>query len=319
MSFTRPAIAALIPCIACVLASPLEADTVYLKNGSWIDGRVRARNQKVVEIEIGKIGKMEINAEEIYEIEKNNRTGEESYARKAEEERNLLRFTREGKRGGAVKGGADTQEEGEGETEAPSEGGPPAKDAGAKKGETPKPPVPPVAPPQAKDNEKSKIDPELKARIEGLVADLQRQKPQYRTRAERHLKAIGQPALPFLLPLVTSDQELTRISVFHLFYDFGDESVIEACIEALLDDNEYARDYANKALQRVTHEDFGFEAGASPRRRENAQEKWKKWWENEKQELAKERALSQKDEPTESDAKPKAESVGPQTQGDSKS
>ena len=111
MSFSRLATASLIPCISCLLAASLEADTVYLKNGSWIDGRVRARNQKVVEIEIGKIGKMEINADEIYEIEKNRRTGEENYARKAEEERNLLRFTREGKRGGAAKSEADAREE----------------------------------------------------------------------------------------------------------------------------------------------------------------------------------------------------------------
>ena len=72
----------------------------------------------------------------------------------------------------------------------------------------------------------------------------------------------------------------------------GDESVIEACIEALTDSNEFVRDFAGKTLERVTHEDFGYQPEASPRRREQAQEKWRKWWASEKDELEKSRGLA---------------------------
>ncbi len=43
--------------VACVFLTPLRADTVYLKNGAWIDGRARVRGD-IVEIEIGKLGKV---------------------------------------------------------------------------------------------------------------------------------------------------------------------------------------------------------------------------------------------------------------------
>jgi hypothetical protein len=56
------------------------ADTVYLKNGNWIDGTVRSRSQKTVEVEIGTIGKVEIPADDVHLIEKNGRTGTEYVA-----------------------------------------------------------------------------------------------------------------------------------------------------------------------------------------------------------------------------------------------
>jgi hypothetical protein len=272
--------------LAAISLTSLRADTVYLKNGAWIDGRVRSRNDKVVEIEIGKIGKMEINVEEIHEIEKNNRTGDETYDRTKEEkdgvESGVFRLTREGKRVTAEKKDGSRSSE----DDAADADGPESKDRrpdGAKDKGGPDPKA------------SSKIDPELKARIEQLVQDLERQKTQVRVRAERHLKAIGSPALPFLIPLAKRDSDLTRIAIQRLFSEFGDESVIETLIDSLSDSSEYVRDLANKSLQRITHEDFGFQAQATPRRRENAQEKWKKWWDGEKAALAKDQDLSTKD------------------------
>ena len=267
--------------LAALSFSSLRADTVYLKNGAWIDGRVRSRNDKVVEIEIGKIGKMEINVEEIHEVEKNNRTGDETYDRTKEDgvESGVFRLTREGKKIAAEKkdGSKDSEDDGSESDGAEAK----EKKQGDKGAEAVKP--------------SPKIDPELKARIEQLIQDLIRQKTQARVRAERHLKAIGPPALPFLIPLAKNDSDLTRIAVMRLFNEFGDESVVETLIDALSDSSEYVRDLANKTLQRITHEDFGFQAQATPRRRENAQEKWKKWWESEKDSLAKEQNLSGKD------------------------
>lgn len=296
----------LVPLFFALFASaPGRADTVYLKNGAWIDGRVRSRNDKVVEIEIGRIGKMEINVEEIHEIEKNHRTGDEAYDRTKEEkdEGGVFRLTKEGKKTGEKKDGLaakdpeeDASDSDSAESKEPSPKGPKSLDPrkGTKKKSSDGEPG--GSKEKAGANETaSKIDPELKARIVELVQDLERQKTQVRVRAERHLKAIGAPALPFLIPLSSHDSDLTRIAVMRLFNEFGDESVVEPLIEALSDSSEYVRDLANKSLLRITHEDFGFQSQATPRRRENAQEKWKKWWEKEKESLAKDQNLSGKD------------------------
>ena len=86
-----------------------------------------------------------------------------------------------------------------------------------------------------------------------------------------------------------------RVAVFRLFHHYGDERVVESSIAALGDSNEFVRDYANRALQRITHEDFGFRPVASPRRRQHAKEKWEKWWEKEKEELKALRSKSKTD------------------------
>ena len=266
------AIAVLIPCAIC-------ADTVYLKNGAWIDGRVRARTDKILEVEIGKIGKIEIDVAEVHEIEKNNRTGDDITRQDARELERL----------GLLK---DTQkpvpvlddEKEPAEKDDDKEAKEPEKDAKAEKDEKSD-----DAPPS--DSKGEEIDAALKERIEQLIHDLKRQKAQPRVRAERHLKSIGAPAVPFLTPLLEDESELTRIAAARLLSEMGDETVIEPCIEALLDSNEHVRELANKTLEKVTHENFGFQAQASPRRRELARDKWRKWWESEKAELEKDRAL----------------------------
>jgi len=248
------------------LAGPLAADTVYLKNGAWIDGIVRARSDKIVEIEIGRIGKLEVLLEEIHEVEKNNRTGDDYKLPSDGRKLDISHVTRRGERSEPEK------KKGEDEKEASDEEEESGDEAEAEEDSS-----------QSPDDD---IDPKLRERIEELVKDLERQKPRYRIRAERHLKAIGPPCLPYLLPLVKSDSELARVAAFRLFNEFGDETVVEACIAGLLDTSEYVRSYANKTLKRITHEDFGYSSAASPKRRELAQEKWKKWWEEEKRELA---------------------------------
>ncbi len=269
------------------MTAPLPGDTVYLKNGAWIDGTVRARSDKTIEIDIGDIGKVEILAEDVHQIEKNNRTGADYKLPADRKKPELNLVTKDGKKIVVPQGERKPGEQ-PSEGSLPESGGKEKGSSGAgsaesksKAGEKDE-----EDHPAKQEKQEKPIDPELKARIESLVQDLQRQKPQYRVRAERHLKAIGQPSLPSLLPLAKNDGELVRTTVFRLFYDFGDDSVIDACIEGLVDTNEYVRDYSNKTLQRVTHEDFGFQVAASPRRREAAYQKWKKWWEKEREELA---------------------------------
>ena len=237
------------------------ADTVYLKNGAWIDGIVRTRNSEVIQLDIGRIGKMEIPLEEVYEIEKNSRTGSDAVLSVEGRELEVaVGQPKDGKKSSGKKSGKTPDVEDEDEDDRQDD------KAGKADG---------------LEEEESWIDPELKKRIDGLVADLKRQKSKFRVRAQRHLRAVGPPAIPFLVPLAEDNSELVRVSVFRLFHALGDDTVIEVCIEALVDSNEYVRDFSHRALRRITGENFGYKPFASPRRREGVYKKWKKWWDEE--------------------------------------
>ncbi|MBI4586740.1 MAG: hypothetical protein HY717_22225 [Planctomycetes bacterium] len=297
---------------ALSLGSRSLADTVYLKNGSWIDGQVGYRTGQNIEFKIGKIGKINIPIEEIYLIEKNNRTGEEfleSYVAPQGKVEYPKKEEKDGKRGGDDKKGGDETESKKGDPSKKaavkkSPGAEPEKGEkenaeasgteGAKEEEKDDRPEEPELDANTTVAGKDKIDAELRERIEQLVQDLSRDKANYRIRAENHLKAIGQPAIPFLLPLAGHQSDLTRIAVMRLFDAFGDEQVIDACIANLVDVNEYVRDYSNRTLKRLSGEDFGFVANASPRRREMAQKKWADWWAGEKKTMAELREAAQK-------------------------
>lgn len=294
-------------------ALTVRADTILLKNGAWIDGRVTMRTDTCIQIQIGKIGKIELPVEEIHLIEKNNRTGEEMVNGLVEPKGKVEVPVPKGAQKPGIP--APDAKDGEKAAKAPSaekdpKAGPEAKDArpaiagkpapeessgsegdtaadatGGKAGEE-----------EASGSEEKKpdIDPDLKKRIEALVEDLQKDKSRNRVQAERHLEAIGQPAIPYLIPVAKSPSDLTRIAVMRLFHSFGDQQVIDTAIGALLDENEFVRDFGNRTLKRVTGEDFGFQSNSSPRRRELSQAKWVSWWAEEKKTLAEYKKLSEK-------------------------
>lgn len=289
--------------LVAVFLTPLaaRADTVFLKNGEWIDGKVSLKTESFVELQIGDIGKIELPVEEIHSIEKNTRTGgssvESSYVepkgktevlgKRAKQRRSLENMEK-----------LPTDAQGKPEVAASDKLKNPAAmtpaEAAKLKAEQPETPGEEEAAPEPEEEKPAlpEIDPELKKRIEALVADLQRQKTRNRVQAERHLEAIGQPAIPYLIPIAKNPSDLTRVAVMRLFHSFGDQQVLEPAIEGLLDDNEYVRDLAHKALKRISGEDFGYQPNASPRRREAAQRKWAEWWESEKKLLAEERKLA---------------------------
>lgn len=287
----RPLELCSLPFAVCMVfvmfAAPAAADTIYLKNGAFIDGMVGYRSTTFLELEIGKIGKLHISLDDIFVIEKNNRTGEDlaqAYV-DPEGEREILPT---GKNSGDSD---DPDESGElSDDDYDSDDGRKSPRASRR---------------NSRDDDgrsdddsydvdvishlvdEEEIDPKLERRIKDLVKDLERQKARYRVRAERHLKTIGQPAVPFLIPLTENKNDLTRIATMRLFLSFGDDRVVDSCIELLTDVNEYVRDYANKTLERVTGEDFGFVSYASPRKRTLVQKKWAKWWKKELADLAK--------------------------------
>ena len=67
---------AAVVCVGLAWIAPgLRADTVYLKNGAYIDGIVTARSETLLTITIGQIGKLEVAMEDVIRVEKNSRTG----------------------------------------------------------------------------------------------------------------------------------------------------------------------------------------------------------------------------------------------------
>jgi hypothetical protein len=290
---TKLATSAVLFAIFPVLAA--RADTVFLKNGAWIDGRVTLKTDAFIELQIGKIGKIELPFEDIHRIEKNDRTGAESDLKTYVEQKGPVDSV------GKAKGDAKTAKDDKKPEKADSKPGADSADAKDKDKTT-------INDKEKADSEDAgdgkkaddapagahDLDPALVKRIQELIEDLQRQRSRNRVQAERHLEAIGVPSIPYLIPIAKSENELTRGAVMRLFASFGDQQVLDASIAALLDDSEAVRYAANKALKRITGEDFGYQSSASPRRRESAQRKWAEWWEKEKALLAEEKKLSGK-------------------------
>jgi hypothetical protein len=271
--------------VVCLPVSAF-ADTIFLKNGAWIDGSITFRNEVAIELEIGKIGKLRVPIEEIYLIEKNSRTGSEAPSTYVDpvgeqeyvkDSKGLKKGTKKGKTEARAKddgkGKADDANSREDLDELEEEEVVDSDDDEENDG-------------AVLEYEEDEIDPELQERIEELVEELQRHKARYRVRAERHLKAIGAPSIRYLLPIAKNEQDVTRVAVLRLFLAFGDDRVVQPCIDALLDTHEHVRDKANKALKKITGEDFGYFAHTSPRRREQGHKKWQSWWRKELKELA---------------------------------
>ena len=55
-------------CTLCCLAAPACADTVFLSNGTAIDGVIEGRHEAAIELRIGEIGRIFIGLEEIESI-----------------------------------------------------------------------------------------------------------------------------------------------------------------------------------------------------------------------------------------------------------
>jgi hypothetical protein len=265
----------------------LEADTVFLKNGSLIDGIVTHRDQDSILLQIGSIGKLEIPLAEVYLIEKNKRIGGELLKSSVDVEGKIELV--KGVKGSDSADGASKKAASKDAPAAVKKPKPAAETPGGDSEEVDE--SSPLTDDPVADDEK-KVDADLKERIDALVVDLESENRKFRIRAERHLKAIGRPAIPSLIPLAKSKKDLTRVAVMRLFHGFGDERVIGVCLEGLNDINEYVRDHSNRALVRITGEDFGFQSNAPPRRREQAQAKWLKWWTDEQKALDEHRQAS---------------------------
>jgi hypothetical protein len=236
--------------IACFLAFPLWADTVYLHNGTTIDGVIKARHEMSIELEIGRIGRIFIELATVASIEKNNRDGTaQSSSLSLERKREDVDE-------------AESSERRQSEADDRAEGAE----------------VSPTKPDEA-SLEKEGVEPELRKKIENHVYQLTRQKRRNRVRAERQLMAVGEPAIPFLLDVVTHENHLVRLAVLRIFSKVGNEAVIPATIDRLEDENGFVRSYAAETVRELTGQNFGFDPEGSPKRRQEAVTAWRKWYE----------------------------------------
>ena len=278
--------------VGAALPALVSADTVHLKNGAFINGVVLQRDDAVL-VAIGDLGRLEIPWDQIDRIERNALTGEEtaeSIARRVSATVPEVPDADVGEDAGEPRGpfvGTDGDQPdverpenapvGDSELTRPS----PVANGESNRGEAPQPGDVKSSVPQPvsrDDAEEAELDPQLQNEIDSWVTQLRGQNSKQRIRAEQNLREVGAPVVPFLLPLAQDSAVLVRIATFRILAELADERVVEVAIEALLDENEYVRGYADKALRRATNESFGYRARAHPARRRMSQTKWRKWW-----------------------------------------
>lgn len=226
-------------------AQDLHADTVYLRNGSSIDGVVLGKHEGHVLLQIGNLGKMEIPQEDVLTIEKNARTGPVNPNRgdKKKDEDNPV----------------ERRESREKEKDSEKDG-------------------------DVQDSEDEEIDADLEEEIIGLAEDLKRQRTAVRTRAEKKLTGLGKVVVPYVIPVTSHASELTRISSFRILKSNPDFEATEAGIRGLSDENRFVRKLAWETLQEISGESYVFpwDDSATHREREHAAERWQGWFEAEK-------------------------------------
>ncbi len=238
--------------LVCLLVAPAGADTVFLNNQTAIDGVIKARHERTLELQIGKIGRIFVPLDMIDSIEKNDRDG--SAADSALALAGVRRLVEEA-------------ESADGEKQpAPA----PSADAFAVK----------------RYRTKTDVDPELRAEIERQMYDYTREKRKFRVRATQRLMEIGEPALPFLLDVVTHANPQVRIATMEIFAKNGTDLVIKDVLGRLEDENEYVRKTANEALVKITGKDFEFYFDGPEARRQKAVKAWHAWYEAQLHEAA---------------------------------
>jgi hypothetical protein len=240
--------------VGCLVAVPAWADTVFLYNGTTIDGVIKTRHETSIELQIGDIGRIFVNLEAIESIEKNDRDGSEQSSRLSLERRR--------------------------EDVASVESSAKESDAGAEDTEEDL-----TADPFKQYTKKEDVEPELRKRIERYIHDLTRQKRRYRVQAERRLTSVGEPTVPFLRDVIGHNNHLVRLAVLRILEKVGNDAALAPTMDRLEDENTFVREQAAKTLHALTGEKFGFRANSGPKARDKAVAAWRAWYEKEMAEL----------------------------------
>ncbi|MFN0058390.1 MAG: HEAT repeat domain-containing protein [Planctomycetota bacterium] len=115
---------------------------------------------------------------------------------------------------------------------------------------------------------------ELRALIDFHISELNRQRSRNRWRAESHLIAIGEPAVPHLIEAAKHSNENVRRAVFRIFLALDDERAIPVAVSALTDSDIFVRENAIELLRDLTAVRLPYRADATPRELERAAARW---------------------------------------------
>ncbi len=118
--------------------------------------------------------------------------------------------------------------------------------------------------------------------VQRLLAELGRNRTQYRTRAEARLKEMGPPVLSYVGSLVHHPFDLTRRAVQRIAQDINTRKSVPIAIEGLNDSDQFVRSIAYQTLQALLpRADVNYRSNASRKIREAAQADYWGIWDEE--------------------------------------
>ncbi|MCZ6688782.1 MAG: HEAT repeat domain-containing protein [Planctomycetota bacterium] len=222
------------------------ADTITLKNGDVIEGKIVSKDDKEIVIQIGKTGRITFTMDRIEKIVEDNKTG-----------------SSHGKTG--VKG-----------RKIPPK---PEKKLEPRKPRKPQPKKTPEIP--AADNpyiDKSPPNPAISQRATQQIQRL-RMRPRFKNRARNALRQMGKEAGRALIRGLRDESPKARREVAMLLGGIEYMPAVPYLIHNSLDDDDVGvRAAAAETLRKLTKKSLRYFPESLPRLRKGAVQRWKDWW-----------------------------------------
>lgn len=118
--------------------------------------------------------------------------------------------------------------------------------------------------------------------VQELIAELGRNRAEYRTRAESRLREMGPPVLPWIESLVHHPFDLTRRAVQRIARDIAAWESVPIAIEGLNDPDQFVREIAHETLTSLLPDaGVSYHPNDSRRKREEAQAAYWGVWDEE--------------------------------------
>jgi hypothetical protein len=118
--------------------------------------------------------------------------------------------------------------------------------------------------------------------VQELLAELTRNRTEYRTRAESRLREMGPAVLPWIQPLVHHPFDLTRRAVQRIARDIDAWESVPIAIEGLNDPDQFVREIAHETLTALLPDaGVSYHPNTSRRKREEAQAAYWGVWDEE--------------------------------------
>ena len=245
----------LVLTVFCVLLLGSEgfthADTVTLTNGSKIDGTVLKESATEVVLQVGTLGVVRLQKDTISSVEKNRRTGVADKKPASDKPRKK-----------------NVNHKGEVKSEKKSA-------------------LTSIAGVKVSQSLKTHLDEPLvaftgkqKLEVEQWVEDLQRQRVNYRSRAERKLKETGPRVVPLLQSVAQSQFALARICALRVLNQFPRYESMPAALAGLDSDDPWVRKLSSELAAKINGEArlFPWKEGGALSVRSKAKSGWSRWY-----------------------------------------